>query len=593
MDEMFLLNALLESIHDGVVMVDSRGVVIKCNRRLEHMLGLAAADITGLPVDAILPGLDCNREISNYRMKNSNKELIVRTAAAEAGGDRCRVLFISDKPFSIELGNRYAELKLTKDMYESILNSIDEGIHVADAGGNIIFINPSQKEMDGLDDTVMGKSWKEVYNLDESTSLVLQSLKEGKSFYDVYQNYVTGRGKYVSVVCSSIPLYQEGKLIGAAAITKDFPKFREMAEKILQFHEGPGVPGRAKVKGNKRDTSYTFEQIIGKNKRLHECIEWGRAGARSDSAVLIYGETGTGKEMFAQSIHAAGGRSGGPFLAINCAAIPGNLLEGILFGTAKGAFTGSVDRAGLIELAGGGTFFLDEINAMPVELQSKLLRVVEEKKIMRLGGKEKIPVDLRIISSCNIEPSIAIEKGQLRDDLFYRLAVVYIHIPPLRERLDDLEILTGYFIEKYNAEMLKGVTGVSAEVMEMFRRYSWPGNVRQLAHCIECAMNLVQFGDRLIKIGHIPRYLLDLRQGQGGPAPPPLGAAEGEKKGAPAAPAPGLGAGGSIFEEIQKQEKEKILLALRKTGGNISRAAAALGMSRQRLYYRLKKYNFR
>lgn len=593
MDETFLLDALLESIHDGVVMVDSRGIIVKCNRKLERMLGQPAAGITGFPVDVILPGLDCDREISNYRIKNSNRELIVRTAAAEAGEGWYRVLFISDKPFSIELGHRYAELKQTKDMYESILNSIDEGIHVADAAGNIIFINPSQKEIDGLDDTVMGKSWKEVYNLDESTSLVLQSLKEGKSFYDVYQNYVTGKGKYVSVVCSSIPLYQEGKLIGAAAITKDFPKFKEMAEKILQFHEGPGAPGRARVKGNKRDTSYTFEQIIGKNKRLLECIEWGKAGARSDSTVLIYGETGTGKEMFAQSIHAAGGRSGGPFLAINCAAIPGNLLEGILFGTTKGAFTGAVDRAGLIELAGGGTFFLDEINAMPVELQSKLLRVVEEKKIMRLGGKEKIPVDLRIISSCNIEPSIAIEKGQLRDDLFYRLAVVYIYIPPLRERLDDLEILTGYFVEKYNVAMLKNVAGVSTEVMEMFHRYSWPGNVRQLAHCIECAMNLVQSGEGPIKIEHIPRHLPSMQHGKSVPPLSLRGTEERAKNGVAAEQASGDGTGGGIFEEIQKQEKAKIMLALRKTGGNISRAASALGMSRQRLYYRLKKYNLR
>ena len=247
MNETFLLNALLESIHDGAVMVDGEGIVVKCNRKLVQMLGLPAASVIGSPLETILPGLDCGREISNYRIRNSNKELIVRIVTAEAAEGSYRVLFISDKPFSIELGNRYAELKLTKDMYESILNSIDEGIHVADAAGNIIFINPSQKVIDGLDETVLGKSWKEVYNLDESTSLVLQSLKEGKSFYDVYQNYVTGKGKYVSVVCSSIPLYQEGKLIGAAAITKDFPKFREMAEKILQFHEGPGAPGRARV----------------------------------------------------------------------------------------------------------------------------------------------------------------------------------------------------------------------------------------------------------------------------------------------------------------------------------------------------------
>jgi arginine utilization regulatory protein len=592
MNETELLNAIIEKTHEAIIAIDREGIIVKCNQKMFTYIGSSSQEVIGMPVKTVMPELEVDSEISNYEFKTLKKSFIVRTEKVVIEENQYEIFFFSDNHFNIELGSRYAETKVLKDTYESILNSIDEGIHVADINGNIKYINPSQQNIDGLTSDIIGKHWTEIYDLDDETSLVLQALKGPKYIHDQYQHYVTRGGKYVSIVCSAMPLFSEGKMIGAVAITKDFPRFKEMAERVLNIHEQTNQGHNKKI--NKTSENYfTFNQILGKDKLIQESIKWGKAGAKSDSSVLIYGETGTGKEMFAQSIHAESNRAGGPFLAINCAAIPENLLEGILFGTTKGAFTGAVDRVGLIELSGGGTIFLDEINSMPLQLQSKLLRIVEEKKIMRLGGKENTSVDVRIIASCNMEPSEAIEKGQLRSDLFYRLAVIYIYLPPLRNRHDDLDVLTDYYIAKFNREMQKQVAGISDEVRDMFQKYNWPGNVRELLHCIECAFNLNHEHRALIRPDQLPKYMLIAMQEQNkshqllqhktvlNQTDQPLQEAE--------APAEQLPAG-NIIEQLRQQEKEEIIFALKKSKGNISQAAEELGLSRQRLHYRLKKY---
>lgn len=587
-----LLEQILDKTHEAVITIDQDRIIVKCNKKLLNLLGLKHEDPVGKPIETVLPGLDCDKEISNYDYKPERKSFIVRNEKITLQNGNYQTLFLSDNHFNIELGNRYSEVKVLKDIYESILNSIDEGIHVADINGRVSYINPSQQHLDGLTSDVIGRHWTEVYDLDNETSLVLKALNEGLHTHDAYQNYVTKGGRYVSIVCSAMPLYSEGKIIGAAAITKDFIKFKEMAERVLSLQKR--ISNSMKQSGKKVDTYYTFNQILGRNKHILESIRWGKVSAGSNSSVLIYGETGTGKEMIAQSIHSASSRAGGPFLAINCAAIPENLLEGILFGTTKGAFTGAVDRAGLIELAHKGTLFLDEINSMPVQLQTKLLRMVEEKKVMRVGGRESIAIDVRTLASCNVEPSQAIERGQLRSDLFYRLAVIYIFLPPLRDRLDDLDILSSYFINKYNRQTGRQVAGLCSEVKKMFALYNWPGNVRELMHCIECAVNMATANNELIRAEHLPKYLV-IRMNN----PAENTAVPGTDGWENSEPAPlektsfGTGKTGlkNIIEQVQSQEKEEIVNALKLSKGNIAQAAVSLGLSRQRLHYRLKKYN--
>jgi transcriptional regulator with PAS, ATPase and Fis domain len=207
------------------------------------------------------------------------------------------------------------------------------------------------------------------------------------------------------------------------------------------------------------------------------------------SPVMLFGETGTGKELLAQSIHNRSSRSSGRYVAVNCAAIPENLLEGILFGTTRGAFTGAVDKPGLFEKAHGGTLLLDEINAMTMGLQAKLLRFLQERKIRRVGSLEERDVDLKIISSVNVNPHVAIAQQTLRADLFYRLAVIFIRIPPLRERLQDLPALISHFLSKSNALLNRQIAGLSEAVISRFEHYPWPGNVRELEHVIEGALS--------------------------------------------------------------------------------------------------------
>lgn len=322
----------------------------------------------------------------------------------------------------------------------------------------------------------------------------------------------------------------------------------------------------------KADFHYNFGKIQGQNIKFCETIAMARKAATTLSPVLIYGETGTGKELFAQSIHNASERSDQPFVAINCAAIPENLLEGIIFGTVQGAFTDAINRPGLFEQACKGTIFLDEINSMPLSLQAKLLRVIQEKTLRRVGGVSDIYINPRIISSLNVEPFDAVAQGLLRNDLFYRLGVVCLEIPPLRERKDDLPLLTDYFTNKACEKLNKPKKSVSSEVLEILKQNDWPGNVRQFEHAIECAVNFADH-ETQISLYDFPRYLRFVSIDHQEPV------------------VMDIDNNMSLKTEMEKVERNKVITILEQAGGSISLAAKMLGMSRQSLYYRMNKYS--
>ncbi|PKM80264.1 MAG: hypothetical protein CVU89_14300 [Firmicutes bacterium HGW-Firmicutes-14] len=567
-----LLDYVMDGVQEGIAIVNSDDKIIKFNHQFGEIVQLPAEKINGGSIQKILPGLTSIEGMTGKSMQFSGLELVVRQESMPLdNGDYIKIFFLSKTKSDPELLEKYAEVKMLKETYENILNSIDEGVQFCDLNGNIRFYNPSQARLDGYKvEDVLGKHIIDIYNVNLNASLSLTVIRTGKPVIDCLRKYTTRKGTSVNAVCSVIPLYSGGKLIGSASIEKDFSKFVEIAEKISNLQaEDFGIRQANDA------THYNFSNIISKDRNLLESIHLGKMAAKTESPVLIYGETGTGKEMFAQSIHSESSRSGEPFLAINCAAIPENLLEGILFGTVKGAFTGSIDRNGLLEQASGGTVFFDEINSMPVTLQSKLLRVLEEKKVRRLGDKKEIPIDIRIISSCNVEPTEAIAKKHLRSDLFYRLAVIYLFIPPLRERLDDLEFLVEHFIMSYNKQLRKNIKGISPDVLQLFRECQWSGNVRQLKHSIECAMTIIPNSEDQINLIHIPKYLniftppTDLKK------PEVLDNNDKSIK--------------DVFTQIKKQEQEAIIESLTRNGGNISKAAEDLGISRQRLQYRIKK----
>lgn len=307
--------------------------------------------------------------------------------------------------------------------------------------------------------------------------------------------------------------------------------------------------------------------IVGRTPRMREIYDTIRTTAPSDASVLIEGESGTGKELIATAFHLQSNRAGRPFMRINCAAIPRDLIESELFGYKKGAFTGADrDRRGLIEATSGGTLLLDEIAEMPVHLQSKLLRVLQEKKLRRLGEEREISVDFRLVSATNRDASKAMREGNLREDLYFRISTIRVKVPPLRERLDDLVTLAELFVARYAKKYERQIRGISRPAISLLSRYDWPGNVRELESVIERAVLFCQ--NDLLAPEHLPEHLQP-------------GNASRLRCEIPAH---------MTLEEI---EREAIKQTLERTGGNVKQTARILNLHRPTLYRKLKRFGFK
>jgi arginine utilization regulatory protein len=278
---------------------------------------------------------------------------------------------------------------------------------------------------------------------------------------------------------------------------------------------------------------------------------------------LVYGESGVGKELFVQSIHQDSSRSKEPFIAQNCAALPEHLLESLLFGTAKGSYTGAMERQGLFELANGGTLFLDELQSMPIDLQAKLLRVLEDGFIRRIGGTKSVQVDVRIMAAMNINPIKAVSENRLRPDLFYRLNVLSYELPPLKERTDDIPLLTEHFISIFNSKLGLSIKGIDEKAKVFFQEYHWPGNVRELKHTIEFMMNHTE--KDVLNMEDLPQFL---------------------KKRSPSSSEKII----PLREAMIEMETKLITEALLQTNGNVFQASRLLQIPRQTLQYKIKKH---
>lgn len=461
---------------------------------------------------------------------------------------------------------------------QNILRWIDEGIHVIDKDGNTILYNENMAKIEGLNvDQVMNRNILEVFpSLNNETSTLLTSISTKDIVQNKTQTYLNLKGKHITTQNSSIPIIVKGEIVGALEVAKNITQIKELSEKIVQLQQEL-LKKEGKNKETNSTKSYTFDSIVGRNSDFINVITMARRSAKSSASVLIYGETGTGKEMIAQSIHYQSNRKEKPFIAQNCAALPQSLLEGILFGTTKGSFTGAIDRPGLFEQANGGTLLLDEINSMGIELQSKLLRVLQEGYVRRIGGLKDIPVDVRIIATTNEKPTEAIENGHLRKDLYYRLNVISLSIPPLRQRKEDIKLLSDYFIKKYNSILNKNIWMMSQEVKGHFERYHWPGNVRELENVIAGVMSLME-DENVILQEHFPSLTRELIFGDFGKKNKDSHVKDievGEK---------------ALPELIEDIEKDIITKALISEDYNITKAANALGIKRQTLQHKIKRY---
>jgi len=449
----------------------------------------------------------------------------------------------------------------------AILQGIDEGIHAVNLSGETIFYNEIAAEHDGLSvDEVIGKSILEVFpSLSRHSSTLLKVILTKEPIYNQQQSYVNLHGKKIETINTTLPIFVGGELVGAVEIAKDYSRLKMLSEKLLDLHQKiHQKEGRKTV--SKGGSFYRFTSLKSRNPEFIHIIAEGEKLAQSNSPILIYGESGTGKELFVHGVHQASLRNRGPFIAQNCAAIPEALLEGLLFGTSKGSYTGAVERAGLFELADGGTLFLDEIHAMSIELQAKLLRVLEDGMIRRVGSTKIHHVNVRVVAAMNISPNEALESQLLRPDLFYRLNVLMFRLPPLRERKEDIPFLTDYFISIQNDELQKNVTEVDQKVRNLFMSYSWPGNVRELKNAVEYMMNVCE--GKVLSEKELPMMLKQKNKDS------LLGEDNNEL---------------SLRENLERYERNLVEKAMLRCEGNIQKAAKLLGIPRQTLQYKLKK----
>lgn len=446
---------------------------------------------------------------------------------------------------------------------ENVLNMYNyfDSVIVTDAKGVIKYYTNMRTDVYNLDLTdIVGKTILEIHpELTEETSSIMRVLRSGEPIFHQLEHFGTLDGRSVTNLYSTLPLIQSGTVVGTVDLAR-----------CVNGNERKNIVLPTGGDGKKRKL-YHLEDIVGTSTAMKRIKIKIPQIANTDSSVLIYGETGTGKELIAQAIHTYSNRHSRNFVSQNCAAIPSGLLESILFGTVRGAYTGAENRAGLFEVAGGGTLFLDEINSMELPMQAKILKAIEEKAVTRLGGTERIPVSVKIISATNLEPMQCVAENRLREDLFYRLNVVRIDIPPLRERTGDILYLTSYFIQEYNGKMNRSVAGIDDDVKEIFMSYHWPGNVRELQNVIEGVFNIIH--SRVIQKQDLPGYIVkqseteDLKFRQ----------VEDKK---------------SLTEKMDDYEKQLILRAL-DSSDSIAAAAKKLLITKQGLNYKLIKHNLK
>lgn len=469
----------------------------------------------------------------------------------------------------------------------AIFDDVTDAVYVCDLNGRFLYMNRAAEKLDGLSfGSVRGKYVADVYNADAESGPLLRALATKETVRESRFSYWVN-GREVIQSCVASPLMMGDTMVGAYSVQHDLTEMQRIVDENLLLQRE--VEEHRTKKADKLLPRYDVQALIGESDIFKECRDTALRAAKSDSSVMLVGDTGSGKELFARAIHENSRRKNGPFLALNCAAIPEDLLEGILFGTAKGIYTGAVEREGLLLQADGGTVFLDEINSMPLGSQAKLLRVLEERKVRKLGASKSKEINVRIISSSNELPKIAVERGAMREDLFYRLSVVYLRIPSLSERKEDIPLLVEYFISEYNRRFQKNVLGVAANVMSFFMDYPWSGNVRQLKHSIESAMNFTESG-QWIGFSSLPPYLFDALMEE----PPRSEVAEAEEAELTAAAPLLLDAKEkTLMEAIKDEEKEEVIAALKEAKGNMAKAARILGINRQAMVYRVKKYGLK
>ncbi|MGN7470746.1 sigma-54 interaction domain-containing protein [Brevibacillus sp. SAFN-007a] len=465
-------------------------------------------------------------------------------------------------------------------LLSTLMDTMSEAITIVDSHNIVQYWNRAAETIYEIDRAqVLGTSLDEHF-ASESIRL-LDALRQGTSVHRVY--HIPRPDSHVLI--NAAPIRQGGQIIGAISIEQDITELVRLNEELA--HTTAHLHNLQQEMSRFQAADDPFYAIKGHSASIQAAISSAKKVAQTDATVLIYGESGVGKELFAKAIHQASRRREKPFVAINCGAIPAALFESELFGYQGGAFTGAEKKGkpGKLELAHGGTLFLDEIGELPLELQVKLLRALQERQFYRVGGTEPITVNTRIIAATNRQLEQMVAEGRFREDLYYRLNVFSLEIPPLRARREDLPELVQIFIHEYSVAHEQAVPRIPSEVMQALFDYSWPGNIRQLRNVIERLSILQENG--VISPEHLPSAI----RMQSEPIAPATFASPVSGYTAPAAPLPASAAPLAPYPQRAGQtDKERVIAALERTYGNKKAAAALLGISRGTLYNKMKKY---
>lgn len=525
---------------------------------IEKTPGMEMARLDGVPTCVTLevflkvPNLDVIIEATGIPdvQEQLERNKAKSSAMVEAQGANLMMYIIEEK-------EKLADIKRLKGELDAILNSVQEAIEVAGIDGEIKYVNPSFSRVTSV--PAVQRIGHNIFDVSPNGALA-RSLRMHEPVF-AHRALVGGTG--VEVISNASPIVVDGKMEGAVVVFQPLTDIYKLMEQLRASNQ---VIDELQSRINQISTSkYTFDDLIGSHPEFETALDLARKAAKSNSTILITGESGTGKELFAHAIHGASLRRDKPFIKVNCAAIPETLLESEFFGHEKGAFTGAVKtKLGKMELANGGTIFLDEIGDMNLYLQAKLLRVLQEMEFERVGGTQTIKVDVRVISATNRNLLEMAKQGDFREDLYYRLNVLELRLPPLRKHKEDIPAYVHSLIVKFNRKFGKRVMGLTVQAEELLRQYNWPGNIRELQNVVERAMVTVE--EDMITQKHI----LNLVDSQ---------ATIGKEQ---------------VIGEImplEQMEKQMIQLALKRYGNSVEgkkQAASALKISLATLYNKLR-----
>lgn len=559
------IDSIFDSVHDGIIAVNSSGVVTLFNKSAERITCLASEDIIGRPAVDVIPNTRLHIVLAEGKPEIDQEQNLGNTVIItsrvpvrdSAGIVRGAVAVFRDITEIKKLSGAVSDLWNARSLLEAVLDATADAISVADEHGNNIIVNPAYTRITGMPPkAVIGMH--ATVDIAEGESMHMKVLQTGMPVKNVHMKVGPVKKE---VIVNVAPVFIEGKIRGSVGVIRDISEIISLTEELAH----------AKKIIRHLKARYTWDDIIGRSPALELAKEQAKRAAGTPATVLLRGESGTGKELFAHAIHNASNRKKGQFVRINCAALPEDLLESELFGHEEGAFTGAMKggKKGLFDEAGRGTIFLDEIGDITPALQKKLLRVLQEREITRVGSTMPIPVDVRVIAATNANLESKLKDGSFREDLYYRLKVIPIHIPSLREIKDDIPLLVEHSIFKLNQVYGREVQKISSEALGGLVQHNWPGNVRELENVIGGAMINMQPSEKIIELEHLPLFecnkitsaFIDKDQVM------------------------------TLDQAVAEAERAVIIRALHASGGNRQQAAKLLNTALRNLYYKIRKYN--